>query len=437
MVSAELPTPPDPVRTRFPPVRWALAHPLVAVAATAALVRVVAALVLGLRPGYVIGDEEQYVTLAEAVANGRTADSWFPGYGQSLYDAVYAFIAPLTALTKIFGPHQIVGQLLAAMFGVLAAVLTARLGRELLNGSWALAAGMLAALMPSQVLWSSVVLRESMVWVTLVGAAVAVAAAARARSPRALTVAGLGLLICLLTLGHLRSQTLVVAVWAVALAVFTFRSERTLLLRLSALVMVLVVPAAVGLGPAGLDLAERALPALGKIRTSMSIGASSAFVPHAPASPAPSGDDAGSGPSTGRPQRDARVVNGPGGQVLVDNTPSGNLAALPRGLVAVTLRPFPWEPATNSGVLLAKLENTGWLVLYGLAAVGIWTGRRQWRVIAFPVVLTAGILLSSALTQGNLGTAFRHRGQVLWALAVLAAIGLQYLMSRRGRAASS
>lgn len=29
----------------------------------------------------------------------------------------------------------------------------------------------------------------------------------------------------------------------------------------------------------------------------------------------------------------------------------------------------------------------------------------------------------AALTQGNVGTAFRHRGQILWALAILAVVG--------------
>ena len=41
----------------------------------------------------------------------------------------------------------------------------------------------------------------------------------------------------------------------------------------------------------------------------------------------------------------------------------------------------------------------------------------------------------SSLFEGNLGTAFRHRGQVLWALAVLAALGAQRLWLRRSGAA--
>jgi hypothetical protein len=38
----------------------------------------------------------------------------------------------------------------------------------------------------------------------------------------------------------------------------------------------------------------------------------------------------------------------------------------------------------------------------------------------------------AAVTQGNLGTAFRHREQVLWVLALGAAAGAEWLWSRRG-----
>jgi hypothetical protein len=39
----------------------------------------------------------------------------------------------------------------------------------------------------------------------------------------------------------------------------------------------------------------------------------------------------------------------------------------------------------------------------------------------------------AAVTQGNLGTAFRHREQVLWVLALGAAAGAEWLWARRRR----
>jgi hypothetical protein len=44
-------------------------------------------------------------------------------------------------------------------------------------------------------------------------------------------------------------------------------------------------------------------------------------------------------------------------------------------------------------------------------------------------VLVMGILVGiAALTQGNLGTAFRHREQMLWGLALCAAAGAEWLV---------
>ncbi len=39
--------------------------------------------------------------------------------------------------------------------------------------------------------------------------------------------------------------------------------------------------------------------------------------------------------------------------------------------------------------------------------------------------------MSGAVTHGNLGTAVRHRGQILFALAILSAGGLQAIADRR------
>jgi hypothetical protein len=42
------------------------------------------------------------------------------------------------------------------------------------------------------------------------------------------------------------------------------------------------------------------------------------------------------------------------------------------------------------------------------------------------------------LTQGNVGTAFRHRAQYLWVLALLAPAGAHWILTRwRGRATSA
>jgi len=77
--------------------------------------------------------------------------------------------------------------------------------------------------------------------------------------------------------------------------------------------------------------------------------------------------------------------------------------------------------------MLAGLESGIWAGLYVLAAVGVWRRRKEFAVMAFPFLFAVSFLVTGAVTQGNLGTAFRHRGQVLWALALMAGIGYESL----------
>jgi multidrug transporter EmrE-like cation transporter len=102
---------------------------------------------------------------------------------------------------------------------------------------------------------------------------------------------------------------------------------------------------------------------------------------------------------------------------------------LPAGLVAVLARPHLWEATDKIAVSFARLENVAWFGLYAAALAGALRAPRSVRrVVAYPAISGAGIVVVAALTQGNLGTAFRHRGQILWALVVVAVVGL---LSRR------
>lgn len=416
-------------------------HPLWTVSLVAAVVRALAVVVLGpLQAGVVVPDEQQYLDLADSVADGRGAEAWQPGYGQSLYDSTAAFMRPLTRLVELVGERQIAGQGLAAVFGVLTAVLTTWLALRVVRVRFAVMAGLLVAAVPSQVFWSSVVLRESMVWAALAAVALAVALATSATSWRRLAscaaLAGLGLW----ALADLRGQTAVVVGAALVLAALVTRSERRVIVPLVALILAIAVPWGAGLGPAGLGYVANVVPQLAVIRTNLSIGADSSFIDRTVVPPAPTTPPAARGPAPAQVPtppltevpEDAPVVAAPSGErYAVDESAGANLSALPQGLVAVTARPFVWEPSRNAGLLMAKIENVVWYVLYLLAVLGALAGWRRRNALAFPVIVTGGIIAVAAISQANLGTAFRHRGQILWALAVLAAVGTQYLVDRR------
>jgi hypothetical protein len=120
-----------------------------------------------------------------------------------------------------------------------------------------------------------------------------------------------------------------------------------------------------------------------------------------------------------------------GRAVIVHNDLPASLKAFPRGLVAVTVRPLPWEEGTTRKRFAAGFESILWLPLYLLAGFGAWVRRRDFHLIGLPVTLVVAVVLSSAVTQGNLGTAFRHRGQILFALSILSMAAVEVLLDRR------
>jgi hypothetical protein len=451
---------------------------VVALVARLAFVAVVAAV----HKGPLIPDEQQYIDLATTVARGHSADEWATGYGQSLYTSTWLFSGVLRLLFWVFWPTRVIGQLVAASAGVVAAALTVRLAREVVSARWALAAGAVVALLPSQVLWSSVSLRESLVWASIVGIAVAVAAAVRPTPNGAEVLALLGAGALLLGLGFLRDQTMVAAAWAIPLAVVLAApaATRRRLVAVS-LGVFLAVPWLAGNGPAGASVIETSVPALGRWRAQLATDAASGFAlgrPSAPASTttAPPGvttstavdgapqpgqgaseDEAGSegsgaaarppaGPGSSGPipggtsvastttlppvgAGQSVVVSRSGAVYVVDEGATADLKALPRGAVAVLLRPFPWEQAGTIPLRFAAVEDLGWYVLYALAVVGMVVSRRR-GALAFPALAGGAILFVAFLTQGNLGTAFRHREQVLPFLVVAAAAGAAAVVDR-------
>src|SRR3954451_17237634 len=213
----------DAARRRLPaPVARLVAaldaHPIVGVVVVAALVRILFAVgSTALTGRNVIPDAVLYIELGRQIVGGVKPNEWYPGYGQSFYDSLWAFTAPLVALFKIFGPHAIVGRLFAAVLGAATAGVTTAIALRFLRRPFAIAAGLVVALAPSQVLFSSVVLRESQVWLCLVLVALG-AVLLMGTDWRRLAAGALLAAVGLLALGWLRDQTMLAAGWALVLA---------------------------------------------------------------------------------------------------------------------------------------------------------------------------------------------------------------------------
>lgn len=170
-------SPASPERSPRRLMTWAKAvaeeHVLALPFAVALVVRVIAAAgITAFQHGYLFPDESNYVDFGRLAASGHLTPAVDDGYGEQLFHQAASFMWPVTVLFKVFGPHVVVAALWAGLFGAVTAALVAALVSRALSRGWATVAGLAVAIFPSQVLWSSVVLRESMVWAGLAGAAI-------------------------------------------------------------------------------------------------------------------------------------------------------------------------------------------------------------------------------------------------------------------------
>lgn len=432
-------------------------HPVVAAFGIAALARVLVAVAsFVLNPVYLVPDENQYLALARAVASGAGAESYVQGYGQALYESTWVFSAPIAAAFRVVEPTRLLPQLYAAAFGALTAAATVALARRFVPVAWALGAGVVVALLPSQVLWSSVVLRESLIWAALAGIALCLSAM-KPVTVRALVLGTVAVALLLLALIHLRSQTAVVAAWAAAFAAFLGVGRLGVVRGAAVSVVAGVLPLLTGLGPFGLDLVTDAASTMARTRAYLSFDADTAVTsippyegpgaegvcPERKPSRSTTSTSPGAVALAGTERRSVELPDGSTVELIcgpdlevyaVEAGASRDLRYLPSGIATALLRPLPWERADNLSARLAAVENVVWIPLYLGAIAGAVVGRRRLDVISFPVLVAGGLVLAGALSQGNAGTAFRHRAQVLWALAPLAALAFRALAERRGRA---
>jgi hypothetical protein len=106
------------------------------------------------------------------------------------------------------------------------------------------------------------------------------------------------------------------------------------------------------------------------------------------------------------------------------STPGKALAYLPRGLALFLLAPFPWMLGSVRQVLaLPETLYFYWLLPWMFRGIrGLL--RDHLRTSLLAVLITAGLTLGYALGEGNAGTAYRHRAQLLTFFLIFAASGL-------------
>lgn len=388
-------------------------HPILFVFSLALALRVAAVFAgAALGDDFLGTDDDAYYRMALDLAHGRDG-GWSPATS-SLVARTRFHVGLLELMVRAFGPVRVAADILMSVIGAaVAAVATGlaiRLTGTVRSG---LIAGGIVALLPSQIAWSSTAMKDPTVWVTSILAIGVFTVVGLEHRRWVLATGGTGL--ALFALAYTRDHTVIVLGWALLVSSIWLVGRHGWRPIASALALLVAVPMLVGQGPAGVGLVSQ-FSDPGELRSAMAEGAGSAVV-----------DTTGSAVTAtdGDPSDDTATDPGP---------PDGwasEVGHLPYGLSIVLLQPYPWHPRNDLRFIFSKVDTLLWYPVLALAIFGGYLSLRRGSravVLVMFVGATASLL---ALFEGNLGTAFRHRGELVWACAILAAIGLEEISRRR------
>ena len=101
---------------------------------------------------------------------------------------------------------------------------------------------------------------------------------------------------------------------------------------------------------------------------------------------------------------------------------SCEIIRLPSAIIQVTLRPFPLYDRGSSAQIAAGIENMFWIFLYVLILIQVkgLFGRKRLSFEIPAALFVSLFTVAAALYEGNVGTAFRHKGLLLPLLLLIA-----------------
>lgn len=113
------------------------------------------------------------------------------------------------------------------------------------------------------------------------------------------------------------------------------------------------------------------------------------------------------------------------------STASGALSTVPLGLTYLFLAPFPWQ-LVSLRQMITLPEMIVWWASIPLLVLGAWfTIKHRLREIAPILIFTSLLTLTYSIVQGNVGTAYRQRAQLLVFYFVFVAVGFVLVKERR------
>ena len=122
--------------------------------------------------------------------------------------------------------------------------------------------------------------------------------------------------------------------------------------------------------------------------------------------------------------------SGFGRDVDVSST-SGALSTIPVGIVYLLFAPFPWQ-ITSLRQSITLPEMVIWWASFPLLVLGVWFAiKYRLRMISPILIFTVMLTLAYSVFQGNVGTAYRQRAQVLVFYFIFVAVGFVLMKEKR------
>lgn len=404
---------------------WSEPKKALIVFALAFVVRSVVAIVLFMtRGGTMFPDDQKYsqMLIDKYFDSTSTWDAWTT----QLWSSSIGFLGPISTTFRVSGPNILIAQLHTCLAGALLSVVVYRLLNGAVQNSLSFMGGLVVALYPSQILWSSVILKDTYVALLLALLALCVSSTEKATKKLPLLVLLGSSLLVLLFLAKIRLHTLMIAQVALVLTCVRPHHFRKLLL-LASVTLLFVVPLLTHGPRQTLNVLSRTTVDQSEQRYLGSINASTALVDSAATTTTVAASTGSIDSLAGSVDSSPNIQPSAAGEGLLSSVLS-NIKHIPTGTRVMLLDPLPWAAMSHKEVLLAAVENVLFYPLVVLALVAFRYRACPRPHMVFAKWMLVGLVFMWGQVEGNFGTAFRHRTEFFWALVVLAMVGLDHLI---------
>jgi hypothetical protein len=321
--------------------------------------------------------EKYYQTMVDLFTGGGRSSGW-------------GMIYMVAAVYKMIGRNMLAIQYLNSVLGAATVPVAYLTALEIFpNKRMARTCALLAAFFPSMVLWSAQGLKDGPIVFLLVVSMLATLKLGNRLTAKYMVALALALC-ALISLGFYVFYIVVIAV-----TVAFVLGRRPLSAKSFARQFIIMITIAVALGYFGVSrYASAQFETFGSLRSLQVMR-----------------------------QDAARSAQSGFGEDTDVSTPSGALLAIPLGFSYLFLAPFPWQFGSLRS-LITLPEMLVWWCCIPLLVLGLWfTIKHRVRQVAPILIFTFLLTLTYSVLQGNVGTAYRQRAQLLIFYFFFVAVG--------------